>query len=443
VICKSKTLATLTLPRERALEVCLRWLSLAAPPVWATLLAQAWRDDISFSFIFCLIGITSLLPILYVFRVRLGYVLTTRLCLLVLFLTTAYVETIVGFTPTSAVLIIFGILLATLLLGDKAFSTVLMACAASLALGWVLYTKGVQPHNAERLVDPRSPLVWIRFGLVMGFLGGVVRDWAWSVRSLGHEEVVNELGGVLASSLDPDQTLRELSRRMVRHFADFCIVFRVEGGQLKRAHVAASDPAREPRVGIPGSVPREPSGPQGVGNVLRTRKAELVNVRHRYLAAHDQCVEQLALLQRLGARSMMSAPVITSRGDVVGVLSAVSSSRVYDTEDLHVLNNVAARAAMAIENASLYADLRRAHDEIQTQFHALDEAHQTIRTLTGLLPVCAWCGRIRDDRQRSRWRRFDEFVTEHTSVEVTHGICPDCEARMRRELPDEKTPQTG
>jgi len=126
VICKSKTLATLTLPRERALEVCLRWLSLAAPPVWATLLAQAWRDDISFSFIFCLIGITSLLPILYVFRVRLGYVLTTRLCLLVLFLTTAYVETIVGFTPTSAVLIIFGILLATLLLGDKAFSTVLL-----------------------------------------------------------------------------------------------------------------------------------------------------------------------------------------------------------------------------------------------------------------------------------------------------------------------------
>ena len=56
VMRKSKKLAALRLPRERTLEVCLRWLSVAAPPVWATLLVQAWWEDISPSFIFGLIA---------------------------------------------------------------------------------------------------------------------------------------------------------------------------------------------------------------------------------------------------------------------------------------------------------------------------------------------------------------------------------------------------
>lgn len=440
---KSKKLATPMVPRERTLEVCLLWLSLAAPPVWVTLLVQAWREDISLSSIFCLIGITSLLPALYFLRARLGYALGTKLCVLVLFATAAFVESIVGFTPPTAVMVIFALLLATLLLGDKAFSPVLLACIASLALGWLLHEKGLHPHNVERLVDPSSPLVWLRFGLALGVLGGAVRDWARSSRSLEQEELMNELGGVLASSLDAEQTLRELSRRVVRHFADFCLVFVIEDGQLKHAHTAARDPAREPLAAALGSVAPESSDGHLAGNVLRTRKTELVKLSHPYLVAHRQGAEHVALLRSMGARSLMSAPVVTSRGELRGVLSAVSSSRVYDAQDLRLLSNLAARAAMAIENASLYADLRRAHDEIRAQFQALDGAQQKIRALEGLLPVCAWCGRIRDDRQFGRWRRLGEFLTERTSALVTHSICPDCTARLEDSLLGEEPPRTG
>jgi GAF domain-containing protein len=165
-----------------------------------------------------------------------------------------------------------------------------------------------------------------------------------------------------------------------------------------------------------------------------------VKVTPEYLETHSQGAEHLALLRRIGARSIMSAPMMTFRGTLLGSLTAASSHRMYDQNDLHLLIEVAQRAAMAIENASLYADLRHAHDEIQTQLHALEEAHERIRTLTGLLPICAWCGRIRDEQLHGEWRRFDEFVTSHTPAQVTHGICPDCAARFLQDQPAHGSP---
>jgi hypothetical protein len=151
--------------------------------------------------------------------------------------------------------------------------------------------------------------------------------------------------------------------------------------------------------------------------------------------SHYTSAARISALARAGARSLLSAPVI-AHGEIVGVFTAVSAQRTYDQRDLEFWANITSRAAMAVENAWLHADLQRAHAEIAAQLSALHEAHHKIRTLTGLLPVCAWCGRIRDDRQGGRWRRFDEFVMDHTAAEVSHGICPDCASLHRGALPD-------
>lgn len=61
----------------------------------------------------------------------------------------------------------------------------------------------------------------------------------------------------------------------------------------------------------------------------------------------------------------------------------------------------------------------------------LREAAKRIRTLQGLLPVCAWCKQIRDDKRPDRWLPLEQYVSEHTDAEVTHGICPTCAKAMR------------
>jgi hypothetical protein len=51
-----------------------------------------------------------------------------------------------------------------------------------------------------------------------------------------------------------------------------------------------------------------------------------------------------------------------------------------------------------------------------------------IKTLTGLMPMCAWCKKIRDDR--GYWDQIEAYLETHSGASVSHGICPECEARF-------------
>lgn len=54
----------------------------------------------------------------------------------------------------------------------------------------------------------------------------------------------------------------------------------------------------------------------------------------------------------------------------------------------------------------------------------LQEAHEQIKVLQGLLPICAYCKNIRDDQ--GFWHQVEEYVSLHSEAEFTHGICPVC-----------------
>jgi len=54
----------------------------------------------------------------------------------------------------------------------------------------------------------------------------------------------------------------------------------------------------------------------------------------------------------------------------------------------------------------------------------LTEALRNIKTLRGLLPICASCKKIRDDG--GYWQRVESYISQHTNAEFTHGLCPDC-----------------
>ena len=77
---------------------------------------------------------------------------------------------------------------------------------------------------------------------------------------------------------------------------------------------------------------------------------------------------------------------------------------------------------------------RRKEAELDSQRYTaeLKEALDRIGTLHGLLPICAWCKKIRDDN--GYWQQVEVYVKEHSEAEFTHSICPDCRKTMEEEM---------
>jgi hypothetical protein len=63
----------------------------------------------------------------------------------------------------------------------------------------------------------------------------------------------------------------------------------------------------------------------------------------------------------------------------------------------------------------------------------LQQALSNVRKLSGLLPICAYCKRIRDDHDY--WRQIEQFVSERSDVRFSHGICPECIEKRHGSIP--------
>ena len=64
------------------------------------------------------------------------------------------------------------------------------------------------------------------------------------------------------------------------------------------------------------------------------------------------------------------------------------------------------------------------------RMRALEEALAKVNQLQGLLPICAYCKTIRDDR--NYWQQVEGYISQHSGARFSHGICPDCYARVVR-----------
>ena len=62
--------------------------------------------------------------------------------------------------------------------------------------------------------------------------------------------------------------------------------------------------------------------------------------------------------------------------------------------------------------------------EVARRVRELEDALAHIKTLRGLLPICCYCKKIRDDHDY--WEQVESYITKHSDAEFTHGICPDC-----------------
>ena len=117
-----------------------------------------------------------------------------------------------------------------------------------------------------------------------------------------------------------------------------------------------------------------------------------------------------------------------------GVLLLLKSGEPFDKPILHGLTQLNAKLAQACL-AGLYTDrlersVKERTKDLRDANEKLTESLTNIKTLKGLLPICAGCKKIRDDK--GYWNQIESYVRSHSEAEFTHGLCPDC---MRKYYP--------
>jgi PAS domain S-box-containing protein len=198
-----------------------------------------------------------------------------------------------------------------------------------------------------------------------------------------------EAGRVLSASLETEETLETVARLAVESIADWCVVDVVDDGRIHRVSIGHADPARaEFAREYLRRYPPDPDAPAGVARVLRTGEPELLpEIPEERLreAARDE--EHFRILKELGMRSAMIVPMI-SRGRILGAITLIAAElgRRYDQDDLAFAEELAGRAALAVDNARLYesaerraaeeAALRRATEAVGVAFSVEDVLRQ-------------------------------------------------------------------
>jgi signal transduction histidine kinase len=196
----------------------------------------------------------------------------------------------------------------------------------------------------------------------------------------------------LAQSLDPEPTLKTLAQLAVPRVADWCIVDVMEGDDMERVAVTHRDPAQVRWAeSLRHLAPREKGSRPGLEEALRTGVPIL---RHEVNTAQlDEAIrdpELRAAVAEMGIRSSMTIPMRT-RGRTIGVLTLLSTDpgRLFDGDDLTLAEELALRAALAIDNARLFRDAQQAiglrEDVLAVVSHDLNNLLQPILAAGGLL----------------------------------------------------------
>ncbi|WP_437494286.1 ATP-binding sensor histidine kinase [Sorangium sp. So ce1014] len=189
-----------------------------------------------------------------------------------------------------------------------------------------------------------------------------------------------EAGEILSGSLDYAETLSRIARLSVRSLCDWCVIDVVEGGETRRTSWAHRDAAKESlleelrRRYPPG---RESSHP--AARVLRGGAPLLISeLSEERLRSCCEDEGHARLIRALGTRSLITVPIVM-RGQPLGVLSVVSSApeRRYGEADLELAQEVARRAAIAIDNARLY---RAAQEAVRVRDEFLTVATHELNT---------------------------------------------------------------
>ena len=96
------------------------------------------------------------------------------------------------------------------------------------------------------------------------------------------------------------------------------------------------------------------------------------------------------------------------------------------------VETVLARVNTHLNIQNMKQELQRQNDELQLKNQLLQEALDIVKTLRGLLPICANCKNIRDDA--GYWLQVEEYIQKYSEADFSHSICPDCLLKLYPEF---------
>jgi GAF domain-containing protein len=172
----------------------------------------------------------------------------------------------------------------------------------------------------------------------------------------------------LASSLDYEATLRNVAWLAVPRLADWCAISLEQDGLLRALAVAHVDPEKVALAQeLQERYPADPAEDQGSYHVLRTGESMLVSeIPDELLEAAAKDEEHLRLIRALNLRSGLTV-ALKARGRTFGVITWVNgeTGRRFDRSDVEFGEDIARRAAVAIDNSLLHSELRQIADRLQ------------------------------------------------------------------------------
>ena len=127
------------------------------------------------------------------------------------------------------------------------------------------------------------------------------------------------------------------------------------------------------------------------------------------------------LFEKYGSAKLMLAITLISM--IVSISFAIGASVFYGFGDLYFVAFVSGLIPLILAPMMFFPFIKFFED-INLREAKLNKALENVKTLQGLLPICATCKKIQDEK--GNWKTIEDFLRNYSNVEFSHGICPDC-----------------
>ncbi len=184
-----------------------------------------------------------------------------------------------------------------------------------------------------------------------------------------NQRLLAQTGVLLESPLSHVTQLRNIAQLIVPDLADWCAIdLGTANGPLQRLAIVHTDPAKlDLEYELQRRYPPQPNARSGIYEVLRSGQPQLFeDIPDALLEASIADREQLALVRQIGLKSAMIVPMM-ARGHTLGAITLAwaESGRRYHLTDLALVEELARRAGLALDNAQLYAEAQQLNAELE------------------------------------------------------------------------------